>query len=106
MTPRSSFAAFCMLFATTLYVAAPASAHMYMATPPSLKSKITDPTNPDYTPTAPLADNAMSAGTYPCKGYHKDKSLNQKPVATYKAGESTTVVLDGVILFFYTLSQT
>lgn len=71
----------------------PALCHVEMTWPYSLRSKL-NPSTPenliDYSMKAPLS---ASGSNYPCKGYHND--LYQVPTATYDAGSTYNITLDG-----------
>lgn len=91
------------LVATLLSFAASIQAHMQMSSPYPLRSTF-NPKVPegqkDYSMTSPLPANALAVGAFPCKGYHKDKTLDQTAVTTYTAGQKVTVQLSGVQLFY------
>ncbi|KAL1680196.1 hypothetical protein EV122DRAFT_288914 [Schizophyllum commune] len=67
-------------------------AHMMMSDPPPLRSQYNKyATNADYDMTSPLTSDGSN---YPCKGYLDDTS-GKDPVATWKAGSSQTVTIEG-----------
>ncbi|KAL1751395.1 hypothetical protein FB107DRAFT_222180 [Schizophyllum commune] len=67
-------------------------AHMMMSDPPPLRSQYNKyATNVDYDMTSPLTSDGSN---YPCKGYLDDTS-GKDPVATWKAGSSQTVTIEG-----------
>ncbi|KAL1724136.1 hypothetical protein EV715DRAFT_189267 [Schizophyllum commune] len=67
-------------------------AHMMMSDPPPLRSQYNKyATNADYDMTSPLTSDGSN---YPCKGYLSDTS-GKDPVATWKAGSSQTVTIEG-----------
>lgn len=82
---------FSIFLLVLLSAALQATAHMSMATPPSLRYK----TNPyktveDYDYSSPLSP---SGSNYPCKGYHKDLGTpGGRSVATYAPGGSYSIV--------------
>lgn len=88
MSPPSIFSIFLLAL---LSAALQATAHMSMATPPSLRYK----TNPyktveDYDYSSPLSPSGTN---YPCKGYHKDLGTpSGQSVATYSRGGSYSIV--------------
>lgn len=91
MSPPSSVHAVSLFLLVLLSAALQATAHMSMATPPSLRYK----TNPyktveDYDYSSPLSP---SGSNYPCKGYHKDFGTpGGRSVATYSPGGSYSIV--------------
>ncbi|TRM65078.1 hypothetical protein BD626DRAFT_490835 [Schizophyllum amplum] len=67
-------------------------AHMMMTDPPPLRSQYNEySTNADYDMTSPLASDGSN---YPCKGYLDDTD-GKEAVATWKAGSSQSVTLEG-----------
>jgi len=87
MKPTSSSI---LAFAATL---SSASAHMFMADPPALRSE-SNPftTNPDYSITTPLG----GMNKWPCKGYHTLLGTPQgTPVKTWTAGQTYTFSIQG-----------
>ncbi|KAL1747108.1 hypothetical protein HDZ31DRAFT_72442 [Schizophyllum fasciatum] len=67
-------------------------AHMMMSDPPPLRSQYNKySTNADYDMTSPLTSDGSN---YPCKGYLDDAS-GKEPVATWKAGSSQQVTIEG-----------
>lgn len=78
---------------TLLVALPPALCHVEMTWPAPLRSKH-NPSTPenliDYSMKAPLS---ASGSNYPCKGYHHD--LYQAPSATYDAGSTYNITLEG-----------
>ncbi|KAK0619655.1 hypothetical protein B0T14DRAFT_405896, partial [Immersiella caudata] len=70
-----------------------ASAHMYLADPPALRSKDNKyTTDPDYSITTPIG----SLGKWPCKGYQNLLGTPQGiPVRSWSAGETYSFTLGG-----------
>ncbi|KLJ05980.1 DNA-directed RNA polymerase [Blastomyces silverae] len=75
----------------TLAIAAgSAFAHIEMSHPVPFRSRHGSGGNVDYSMTSPLLADGSN---FPCKGYHHDSA--SKPSATYKAGGSGDVKLEG-----------